>query len=104
MWTGFGPGDYVEEVGVPTEFALEQNYPNPFNPTTNFELRIARRELVQVRVFNVLGVGVATLVNETRDPGIYTVKWNALSFPSGIYVCQMRAGTFTQSRKMVLVK
>jgi len=104
MWTGFGGDVFVEEGGIPAEFALEQNYPNPFNPTTNFEFRIAIRELVQVRVFSVLGVEVATLVNEIREPGAYRVQWNASSFPSGIYVCQMRAGAFMQSRKMVLVK
>jgi hypothetical protein len=103
-WTNFGVDLVVDDKGIPAEFALEQNYPNPFNPTTNFEFRIANRERVQVRIFNVLGVEVATLVNEIREPGVYRVQWNASSFPSGIYVCQMRAGTFMQSRKMVLAK
>ena len=103
-WTGFGGDLAVKVGGIPAEFALEQNYPNPFNPTTNFELRIANRELVQVRVFNVLGVEVATLVNEIRDPGVYVVRWNGASFPSGMYLCQMKAGAFVQVRKMVLMK
>jgi hypothetical protein len=104
VWTGFG-GDLVVQPGIiPIEFALEQNYPNPFNPTTNIELRVARRGLVQAKIFNILGVEVATLVNEIRDPGVYVVQWNAASFPSGVYVFQMRAGDFIQTRKMVLMK
>jgi hypothetical protein len=94
----------VGQVGIPAEFALEQNYPNPFNPTTNVELRVANRQLVQVRVFNVLGVEVAKLVNEIRDPGVYVVRWNASALPSGIYLCQMRTGDFVQTRKLVLMK
>jgi hypothetical protein len=103
-WTSFGPGDYVEGGGVPQEFGIGQNYPNPFNPSTNIELKIPRRDFVQVKVFNVLGVEVATLVNEIRDPGVYIIRWNASSFPSGIYLYQMKAGAFLETRKMVLLK
>jgi hypothetical protein len=103
-WTGFGGSVFVDEGGIPSEFALEPNFPNPFNPTTNFEFRNAKRELVQIGVFNILGVEVATLVNEIRDPGVYRVRWNASAFPSGLYVCRMKSGSFVQSRKMVLVK
>jgi hypothetical protein len=94
----------VHDRGTPTEFVLGQNYPNPFNPSTNLEFRIASREFVQIRIFNVLGVEVARLVNEIREPGVYTVRWNASSFPSGIFLCQMRAGNFVQTKKLVLMK
>jgi hypothetical protein len=104
VWAPFGGDVSVEEGGIPAEFALGQNYPNPFNPTTNVELRVATRALVQVRVFNVLGVEVATLVNEIREPGVYVVRWNASTLSSGIYLCQMKAGAFVQTRKMVLMK
>jgi hypothetical protein len=89
---------------VPIEFGLSQNYPNPFNPTTNIELRIATVELVTLKVFDVLGRDVATLVNEVRPPGVYTVRWDASSLPSGVYYCRLQAGAFTESKKMVLMK
>jgi uncharacterized delta-60 repeat protein len=94
----------ANESSLPREFALGQNYPNPFNPTTDFELRIANRELVSVKVFNMLGVEVATLVDEIRDPGVYTIRWNAASLSSGMYFCQMKAGLFMTVRKALLLK
>jgi Tol biopolymer transport system component len=89
---------------VPGGFALGQNYPNPFNPSTNFEFRIANVELVDVRIFDVLGREVATLVNEVRTAGVYTVRWDASSFPSGVYYYRLQAGAFVDSKKMVLMK
>jgi photosystem II stability/assembly factor-like uncharacterized protein len=89
---------------VPTEFMLSQNYPNPFNPTTNIELRIANCESVSLKIFDVLGREVTTLVNETRQPGIYTVRWDASSMPSGVYVYRLRAGNFVSTKQMVLLR
>jgi len=93
-----------DQSTVPLQPALLQNYPNPFNPTTNFELRIANVELVTLRVFDVLGREVAVPVNEVRPAGVYTVRWDASSLPSGMYFYQLRAGSFLDTKKLLLVR
>lgn len=89
---------------VPKEFALLQNYPNPFNPVTHFSFRTANSGLVTLRVYDVLGREVATLVNETREPGEYRVEWDATSEPSGVYYCRMQAGSFVFTKTLVFLK
>jgi hypothetical protein len=93
-----------ESGTVSKDFYLSQNFPNPFNPTTNFEFQIATSDFVSLKVFDLLGREVAILVNEVRQPGIYHVTWNAARIPSGVYVYQMRAGNFTQTRRMIVIK
>jgi hypothetical protein len=93
-----------EKPTLPTTFGLEQNYPNPFNPSTSFEFRVPGLELVELRVFDLLGREVATLVNKAMIPGSYVVQWNAASLPSGVYFYQLRAGSFVETKKMVLAK
>ena len=94
----------VSAEGLPGTFALSQNYPNPFNPSTNFEYRIVNSEFVRLTVTNILGRTVATLVNEVRQPGVYSARWNATAFPSGVYYYRLQAGTFVDTKKMVLMK
>jgi phosphatidylserine/phosphatidylglycerophosphate/cardiolipin synthase-like enzyme len=89
---------------VPKTSSLSQNYPNPFNPTTNFELRIARQGFVSVKVFDLLGREVATLVNENKSAGVYTITWNASKLASGVYLYKMQASGVVQTRKMLLVR
>jgi hypothetical protein len=89
---------------VPMRFALEQNYPNPFNPTTNIGFRISDFGFVSLRVFDVLGREVETLVNEQMQPGSYSVQLNANSLASGVYLCTMQTAGFMQTRKMLLMK
>jgi hypothetical protein len=103
IYAGF-PTTAVEDQSVPARFQLDQNYPNPFNPSTNFEFRIANFEFVSLRIFDVLGREVAMLVNEVRPAGVYTVRWDASSFPSGVYYYRLQAGASTASKKMVLTK
>ncbi len=79
------------EVPAPA-LALYQNYPNPFNPSTTFEFRVSALEFVTLKVFDVLGREVATLVNEVRHAGVYAVRWDASSLPSGVYFYRLRAG------------
>jgi hypothetical protein len=83
---------------------LSQNYPNPFNPSTNIQFSIVRRQLTIVKVFDVLGREVATLVNEVKEPGTYTVQFNASSLASGVYFYRLQAGDFVQTKKLVLLK
>lgn len=98
------------EVGVlvlpdpAVSFALAQNYPNPFNPETEIQFSVGRSSFVSLRVFDLLGREIATLVNEFKAVGIYTVSWSAAGFPSGIYFCRLSTGRTLQTRKMVLIK
>lgn len=90
--------------GEPAEFSLLQNYPNPFNPSTRIQYTIARRQPTIVKVYDVLGREVATLVNEVKEPGTYAAVWNASGMASGVYFCRLTAGSFTATRKLVLMK
>jgi len=88
----------------PAEFALSQNYPNPFNPATSFEYSLAENSFVTVKVYNVLGSEVATLVNTNKDAGVYRLDFDASNLPSGIYIYELRTNKFVQTRKMMFLK
>jgi hypothetical protein len=85
-------------------FNLEQNYPNPFNPTTTLSFVIGHRSFVILKVYDVLGNEIATLVNEEKPAGSYEVEFDAKDLTSGIYFYQLRAGEFSQTKKMILMK
>ena len=120
--TGYVVGDYSvlstepiveveDERNTPVGFFLEQNYPNPFNPSTKIKFTIAEFGLVSLKVFDVLGNEVATLINEEKTTGEYEVEFNSHSglsgikeLSSGIYFYQLTAGSFIQTKKMILVK
>jgi len=89
---------------APEEFGLGQNYPNPFNPASTISFAVPKQTQVRIQVFNVLGQLIATLVNEEKAPGRYSVTWEAGSMPSGVYLCRMLAGDHVQTRKMILAK
>jgi hypothetical protein len=95
----------VAENGVvPKEFSLSQNYPNPFNPSTSFEFRVPSCGLVSLKVFDALGREVGTLVNEVKAPGVYRLTWDAGTLPSGVYFYRMTAGSFTETKKLMLLR
>ncbi len=87
-----------------TSYTLDQNYPNPFNPMTHFEFRIADFEFVSLKVYDVLGNEIATLVDEEEPAGEYEVEFIATGLPSGIYFYQLKAGSFIETKKMILLK
>jgi hypothetical protein len=89
---------------VPVKYSLEQNYPNPFNPSTSFTYSLSKAGFVTVKVFDLLGREVATLVNEFKPAGSYPAIWNAASFGSGVYFYKMQSGSFTATKKMILMK
>jgi hypothetical protein len=89
---------------IPREFTLEQNFPNPFNPATDLRFTIADLRFVTLKVFDVLGQEVATLVNKRLSPGSYDVTFDARSLPSGVYFYQLSAGGVVQTKKMILEK
>jgi hypothetical protein len=90
--------------GIPEGFKLGQNYPNPFNPSTNFKYTIPEKARVTIKVFNLLGQEVATLLDRDQAAGNYVVKFEANSLPTGIYFYRLEAGKVSETRKMVLLK
>ena len=98
----------VKEISnsIPKQYALEQNYPNPFNPSTRIRFAIPKSGLVQLKVFDILGEEVATLLNDYKSAGTYEVDFNSnesdLSLPSGLY--SLKSGNFSQTKKMILLK
>ncbi|MEX2411986.1 MAG: T9SS type A sorting domain-containing protein [Candidatus Paceibacterota bacterium] len=89
---------------LPKEFALEQNYPNPFNPNTIIKYSIPEASKVSIVVYDLLGKKVAELVNSQKSAGHYTINFDASHLTSGIYIYQIRAGSFTNTKKMTLIK
>lgn len=103
---GLSPG---KAVTVPGKFALEQNYPNPFNPSTTIAYQLPSAEIVRITIYDLTGRRVLELLNETREAGSYTAKWSGRNqsggqVASGLYIYQIQAGQFTQSRKMLFMK
>lgn len=92
------------QATVPAVFALEQNFPNPFNPTTTIQFSLPAETFVTIKVYNIVGQTVATLLNEKRSAGTHAVAFDASNLPSGVYFYQIQAGKFVQTRKMVLLK
>ncbi|HCY76843.1 MAG TPA: hypothetical protein DHV28_13055 [Ignavibacteriales bacterium] len=97
----------VEEENNPTavnNFELQQNYPNPFNPTTQIRFSLAEQSQVTLKVYNILGKEIATLVNDVQSSGVHEVSFNGSGLASGVYFYTLQAGKFTETRKMILVK
>jgi hypothetical protein len=90
--------------GLPSEYKLAQNYPNPFNPTTKISYALPKAGNVELKIFDILGREVTTLVNEYKTAGSYTVQFDASKLASGVYFYRIKAGDFTASKKMLLVK
>jgi hypothetical protein len=88
----------------PQEFTLAQNYPNPFNPTTTINYSLPKAGNVKLTVYNAIGRKVATVVNEYKQPGNYSVKLNGSKFPSGVYFYRLQSGSLADTKKMILMK
>ncbi len=103
-----GTSEYSNEINVELlpfmSYKLEQNYPNPFNPSTNITYAIASEEFVTLKIYNVLGSEVATLVNGNQMPGSYTIQFDGRNLSSGLYFYSITAGKFSETRKMILSK
>lgn len=96
--------DIGENASNPILYKLYDNYPNPFNPSTKIKFSIPSSEFVTLKVYEVLGSEVATLINEEKPAGNFEITWNAESVPSGVYFYTLQAGNFVESRKMILMK
>ncbi|MDD4052310.1 MAG: FlgD immunoglobulin-like domain containing protein, partial [candidate division Zixibacteria bacterium] len=105
----YWPKSFGGSAPVPLEYTMLQNYPNPFNPTTTIAYSIPEACDVKIRIYNILGQVVTTLVDEYKTPGEYAVVWDGNDadgrpVASGMYFCQMRAGQYMSSKKMLMLK
>jgi Secretion system C-terminal sorting domain len=99
-----GPSAVEQINGLPNDFSLTQNYPNPFNPTTNIEYSIPVQSYVELKVYDVLGNEVATLVNEEQSAGTYRVDFSGTGLSSGTYIAKLQTGNYIKTIKMALMK
>ncbi len=99
-----GVEDTKSATAAPTNYGLDPNYPNPFNPSTVVRYRVPVQGKVRITVYDVLGREVAVLVDEQKQPGTYTVKFDGVALASGMYVCRLQAGAYVASTKMLLVR
>jgi plastocyanin len=93
-----------KNTSQPDRFLVEQNYPNPFNPTTTIRYALPQSGLVTVKVFNILGEELATVVNGVESAGAHEIQFNAANLPSGIYFYRVQDGNVTQTKRMLLLK
>jgi hypothetical protein len=116
IYVGSGPGVWKRPISeiiiginkisseIPEAYNLNQNYPNPFNPTTNIKYQIPRAGYVTLKVFDILGKEIKTLVNEKQTPGVYEVTFDGSNLTSGIYFYKLTADDFSEVKKMTLIK
>jgi hypothetical protein len=97
-----GTGNII--TNIPKEYSLSQNYPNPFNPITKIEYALPKDGFVKIRVFDILGKEIKTLVSEAKQAGYYSVDFDATLFTSGVYFYKLESGTFSDIKRMILVK
>ncbi len=93
-----------QTTGIPQSFTLSQNYPNPFNPTTTIEFSLPQSANVTLKVFNILGQEVATLLNGVQRAGKYTIRFDASRLASGVYLYRLQADNFVETKKLMLLK
>ncbi|MDI6767625.1 MAG: T9SS type A sorting domain-containing protein, partial [Bacteroidota bacterium] len=98
------PTGVISTTELPKDFILHQNYPNPFNPITKIRFTIHESRFTTLKVYDVLGREVATLVDEVKQPGEYKVEWNAEGLPSGVYIYRLQSGTFFGVKNLILLR
>ncbi|HVO75153.1 MAG TPA: T9SS type A sorting domain-containing protein [Ignavibacteriaceae bacterium] len=91
-------------LNIPAKFDMQQNYPNPFNPSTRIDYTLPEASFVQLKVYDIVGNEVATLVNEYQPAGRFRAEFNAANLSSGIYIAKLTTGSFTKTMKMTLLK
>jgi hypothetical protein len=96
--------DVKENAEIPKGYALSQNYPNPFNPSTTISFSLPSKSFVSLKVFDLIGRDVATIVSEEMSAGSYSKQWNAVNMSSGIYFYRLQVGSFTETKKLVLLR
>ena len=104
IWDNDDTVDVEDDVYIPPNYVLSQNYPNLFNPSTNISYGIVERSHVTIRVYNMLGKLITTLVDDIKSAGSYNIQFYASNLPTGIYVLRLKAGNYMGRQKMMLVK
>ena len=105
FWNPISEATNVKDEGLlPTEFKLEQNYPNPFNPSTKISYSIANNNKVLLKVYNLRGQEIETLVDQLQTAGNHSVKWHPTNLSSGLYICRLQVGNLFLSKKIVLLR
>jgi hypothetical protein len=99
-----GPTGVEDVPALPTVYALEQNYPNPFNPSTVITYALPKQSPVTLKIYDVVGRVVATLIEETQAPGTYSLRFDASGLASGVYFYRIVAGSFADTKKLLLVR
>ncbi len=102
--TGYTIGINQLSTEIPSGFELYQNYPNPFNPMTNVKFQIPKSGPVNLKIYDILGNEIEILLSKQLNPGTYEVSFNASQYPSGIYYYKLNSGSYTNTKKMVLIK
>jgi hypothetical protein len=93
-----------DEINPVAQYSLSQNYPNPFNPSTTINYSLPKSGNVKITVYNAIGSKVATIVNEYKPAGNYSVQFNGSNLASGIYLYRLESGNFSDTKKLVLLK
>jgi hypothetical protein len=91
-------------TSLPLDFGLSQNYPNPFNPATTISFSLPSKSFVSLKIFDLLGREVASIVSEEMSAGTFSRQWNAAKMSSGIYFYRLQAGLFTETKRLLLLK
>jgi hypothetical protein len=91
-------------TNVPNNYILEQNYPNPFNPSTKINFAIPKSGLVTIKIYDILGKEISTLINEYLSAGNYSVNFNGGNIPSGVYFYRLEANRYITTKKMLMIK
>ncbi len=99
-----GPDLSSQRSKIPKQYDLQQNYPNPFNPTTIITYDLPVESRVQLKIYNLLGQAIATLVDEVKKPGEYSIRWDARNLSSGIYYYELITPVYTSTRKLLVLK
>jgi flagellar hook assembly protein FlgD len=103
-WTGSSAAVKEDKNLIPLVNKLDQNYPNPFNPTTVITYQLLTHGYATLKVYDVLGREVATLVNGEKSSGVHTVSWDASRLSSGVFIYRLKIGNFNDVKKMILMK
>lgn len=93
-----------QQNAIPDNYTLSQNYPNPFNPTTKISYAIPKESFVKLKIYNMLGNEIATLINEDQEAGFYSIRFDASDIPSGIYFYRLQANDYTLTKKLTVLK
>jgi hypothetical protein len=99
-----GPDNFIDNENTPKEFSLKQNFPNPFNPSTNIQFDFPKDNFITIKIYDILGKEVYTLVNEFKQAGRYSVAFDARNLSSGIYYYTLISGNFKDTKRMVILK